>query len=232
MDKKWYNLFVSVDQPSEETPANEAAPGNDQPPDAPKQSAAQTIAEIAATTSVVEPKLTAPVGDAASFDEIYRAAEIPDASHGYTILKISDMLQSEYIRSLAPAVKRSSVLLALEAAGVKIQDVIQDAVRRDRALDTYERLQEKALHELEARMAQENGQVQAELDRLVAEHQARIKKNNDGVAKEKERFFGWRLKKQQEEQKIYDAVSYFAAENPITAGGVPKEPPAPPKPQG
>lgn len=229
MDKKWYNLFVSVDRPVDEAPANEAAAETNRRADVPKQSAAQTVAEIAAMATTVEPKFTAPVTNSASFDEIYRAAEIPDAK-GYSILKVSDMLQSEYIRSLAPTVKRSSVLLALDAAGVKIQDVIQDAVRRDRARDTYERLQEKALHELETRMAQENGQIQAELDRLVTEHQARIKKNNDEVAKEKERFFGWRLKKQQEEQKIYDAISYFVTENPISTSGPPKEPP--PKPQG
>jgi len=39
------------------------------------------------------------------------------------------------------------------------------------------------------------------------------------VAKEKERFFGWQLKKQQEEQKIADAMSYFTSEKPITAAG-------------
>jgi len=142
------------------------------------------------------------------------------------------MLQSEYIRSLAPAVKRSSVLLALEAAGVKLQEVIEDAVRRDRALDTYEHVQEKALHELEGHKVEENRQIQAEMDRIAAEHQARIQNNNDEVAKEKERFYGWRLKKQQEEQKIHDAISYFVTENPITASGPPSEPPAPPKPKG
>jgi hypothetical protein len=189
------------------------------------------VAEIASGVAV-NPTFKLPVTNPTSFDEIYHAAEITDVSHGYTILKVADMLQSEYIRSLAPTVKRSSVLLALEAAGVKLQEVIEDAVRRDRALDTYEHVQEKALHELESRKVDENSQIQAELDRIVAEHQARIQKNNDEVAKEKERFYGWRLKKQQEEQKIYDAVSYFVTENPITTSGRPPEPPGPPKPQG
>jgi hypothetical protein len=67
---------------------------------------------------------------------------------------------------------------------------------------------------------------------LAAEHQARIQKNNDDVAREKERFYGWRLKKQQEEQKIHDAVSYFVTENPITTAAPPAEPPAPPKSKG
>ena len=233
MSKKWYNFIVSVDQPVEtegdETSLQEEAPAPRRAPPSP----AQTVAQIASAVSA-EPRFTAPVNNPTSFDEIYSAAEIAPPTHGYTILKIADMLLSEHIRSLTPSVKRSSILLALDAAGVKIQEVIQDAVRRDKALDTYERVQEKGLLELESKKMQENRQIQAELDRMVAEYQARIRKNTDEVAKEKERFFGWRLKKQQEEQRIADAVSYFVAENPITTGAAAPRPapPAPPKPPG
>jgi hypothetical protein len=48
--------------------------------------------------------------------------------------------------------------------------------------------------------------------------------NNDAVAAERERFYGWRLQKQEEEQKIAEAVSYFVSENPITTRS-----PAPPE---
>lgn len=230
MEKKWYNFIISVDHPPESSAEEEAVPEPNKAPTAPR-SAAQTVAEIASAVAAT-PTFTTPVTNPTSFGEIYHAAEIVDPSHGYTILKVADMLQSEYIRSLTPTVKRSSILLALEAAGVKIQEVIEDAVRRDRALETYEHVQEKALHELESRKVEENSQIQAEIDRIVAEHQAQIQKNNDEVAKEKERFYGWRLKKQQEEQKIHDAVSYFVTENPITTSVRPSEPPAPSKLQG
>ena len=209
MSKKWYNLFVSVDQPAESGAAQPS-------PEAPR-SAAQTVAEIAAGIAP-EPKFTAPVNNPTSFDEIYQAAEIHAPPHGYTILKVAGMLQSEHIRTLPSEVKRSSVLLALDAAGVKLQEIIEDAVRRDRALDTYERVQQKSLDDLETRKTQENQQLQAEIDRFVEEQRARIQANHDSVAKEREKFYGWRLKKQQEEQKIADAVSHFVAENPITAG--------------
>ena len=231
MEKKWYNFIISVDNPAEGSAEEEGNKASGKAPSTASPSAAQTVAEIASAASI-NPTFKTPVSNPTSFDEIYHAAEIVDPSHGYTILKVADMLQSEYIRTLAPTVKRSSILLALEAAGVKIQGVIEDAVRRDRALDTYEHVQEKALHELENQKLEENRQVQAELDRIAAEHQAKIQKNNDDVAKEKERFYGWRLKKQQEEQKIHDAVQYFVTENPITTSAPPAEPPAAPKPKG
>jgi hypothetical protein len=206
MSKKWYNYFVSVDE------AEQAQ----QPPDA-GRNAAQTVADIAATLSPAPSPVSVPP-PGASFEEIYNAAEIHPPQHGYTIYKIADMLQSEHIRNLPAEVKRSSILLALDAAGVKLQDIIEDAVRRDRALDTFERVQQKAVEDLEKRKTEENAQIQAELDRLVSEHRARMQANSDGVAKEKDRFFGWRLQKQQEEQKIADTVSYFVTENPITRG--------------
>lgn len=217
MTKKWYNYFVSTGdaEAGADQAAGQGAPrAAGSPP-----SAAQTVAEIASGMTTAEPKFLSPVSNAASFAEIYKAAEIPDPAQGYSILKVADMLQSEHIRSMPMDVKRSSVLVALDAAGVDIKDVIQDAVRRDRALDTFERVQEKSVNDLEARKNQENGQIQAAIDKYVSEQRAKIQSNNDEVAREKERFFGWRLKKQQEEKKISDAVAPFVTENPITAGG-------------
>lgn len=217
MSKKWYNLFVSVDQPAEPPQENTAT--------SPAPSAAQAIADIAATVAP-EPKFSAPVANPTSFEEIYNAAEIHPPAHGFTIMKVAEMLHSEHIRNLPRDVKRSSVLVALEAAAAPLQDVIEDAVKRDRALDTFERVQERSVGELEARKTKENQQIQAELDQIAAEHRSRIQANSDEIAKEKERFFGWRLKKQEEEQKIADAVSYFVTDNPITTGG-PAPAPAP-----
>ena len=219
MNKKWYNLFVSVGEPGGQPV--EAGAGT------PPPNAAQAVADIAAAIAP-EPRFTARVDNPAAFDQIYSAAEIAAPAHGFTIMKVAEMLHSEHIRNLPKEVKRSSVLVALEASGAPLQEVIQDAIKRDRALDTFERVQQKSVEDLEARKSQENQQIQAELDRVVAEHRSRMQANQDEVAREKERFFAWRLKKQEEEQKIADAVSYFVAENPITTGG----PAAAPAPSG
>ena len=230
-DKRWYNYFVSVDAAEEagEAAASAAAQverlargtapkppatGPARPSSTPSPGPPRSVSQIAA--QVPPPKMTATPGASVSFEEIYKLAGISQPAHGYTILKVAEMLQSEHLRGLAQDVKRSSILVALEAAGVKLDAIIQDAVGRDRALDAYERAQQKALGELEARKAAENRQIQAELDRLIAEHQARIQANNDQVAREKEQLYGWSLKKQEEEQKIADAVGHFLSENPIT----------------
>src|ERR1700685_4812809 len=223
MPKKWYNYIVSVDDAAGTEPNSPNVPANARNVSSPPRSAAQSVADIASSIAS-EPKFTTPISDPTSFEEIYRAAEIPPAPQGYSILKISQMLESEHIRNQPSDVKKSSVLVALDAAGVDIKEVIQDAVRRDRALDTYERVQQRAADELETKKTKENTDIQAQIDRFVTEQRAKIQANNDEVTREKTRFTGWRLKKQQEEKKIAEAVGYFVSENPITTGAAQAEP--------
>ncbi len=212
MSKKWYNYFVSVAEGSQEAGTGDA--GQNAPTGVP--SAAQTVADIAAAVNT--PSFTQTVADPTSFEQIYQAADVRTPPHGFTIFKIADMLKSEHIRTLPVEIKRSSVLLALDAAGVKLQEVIEDAVRRDRALDTFELVQQRALDQLEARKTEENGKLQAEADRVLNELRVQVQANNDEVARERERMQTWRLQKQREEGRIADAVSPFATENPITTG--------------
>lgn len=222
MSKKWYNYFVSVDEGAEPPSA-----GGDAAVAAGGTSAADEIASIAHSIKPpVEPTFKTPVADPTSFVQIYDAAEVATPAHGFTIFKIAEMLKSEHIRSLPVDIKRSSVLLALDAAGVKLQDVIEDAVKRDRALDTFEAVQQRALDQLESRKAEENKNLQVEADRVLNELRSKIQANNDEVTKERERLQGWRFQKQQEERRIFDAVAPFVPENPITTG-----PAVPPKPE-
>ena len=121
MTKKWYEYFVSVENPGGE-------PGT-----VPATDAAQSIAQIAATvapTPVVQ--FSKPISQLTTFEDIYAAADIKPPANGYSIMKIHDMLSSEHIKQMPAEVKRGSIMVALDAAGVKIQEVIQDALRRDR----------------------------------------------------------------------------------------------------
>ena len=224
MSKKWYNLFVTV----EPTAGGTGLADESNPPPA---DAARLVSEIAASIPAT-PTFSAPVDDPSSFAEIYRAAEIPTPAHGYTIEKVASMLQSEHLRGLSAEVRRSSILVALEASGAKIEEVIQDAVRRDRALDGYERVLQKSLDEVQSKKSEENRQIEAEMNKMLAEYRARIQANNETITKEKESFSRWQARKQQEERNIAEAVSYFVSENPITVSGGASNTPAGPKASG
>jgi hypothetical protein len=204
MSKKWYNFFVSIERARPDAPEQAGVP-----------TPAQTVADIAAlmeAEAAPEPALAA----SDRLDRLYESAGIHPPGHGYSILKVAEMLASEHIRDLPRDVKRGSVMAALEAAGADVQDVIRDAIRRDRALDAAEAARARELAALEASKASANRRLQAELDRLTADYRARMQANADEALRERESFSRWRASKRQEEQKIAEAVSYFVTENPIT----------------
>src|SRR6185295_14004800 len=110
--------------------------------------------------------------------------------------------------------KRASLLMALEAAGVQVDEVLQDATLRQRAMNSYEAIHRKQLEECEARRTQENYAVQAEMDRMAAEYAARMTNNLEEIAREKDNFRKWQARKQQEAQRIAEAVALC-----VTQGG-------------
>jgi Asp-tRNA(Asn)/Glu-tRNA(Gln) amidotransferase A subunit family amidase len=126
------------------------------------------------------------------------------------------MLQSEHIRELSADVKRKSILVALEAAGATADEIVADAVHRDRALDTYERVLQKGLDGLRSEKEAENARLEQEIAERLTGLRARIEENNRGIASELENLRAWQSKKQDEERRIAETVSYFVSENPIT----------------
>jgi hypothetical protein len=144
--------------------------------------------------------------DLLPMDDIYRAAGIMSPPKGYGIKKVVDMLNSEYVRALSKDMKRAAVLMALDAAGVPITQLQQDARARQDALDSYEAAQRKQVEAEWARKTEENVQIQAELERVKAHHQARIARNLDAIAREKATFSGWLALKQQETHSMLEAA--------------------------
>jgi hypothetical protein len=149
-----------------------------------------------------------------SFEEIYEGLAVqPNGT--YDILKVAAMTRSPYLATMSAEAKRSSLMMALEAAGVDIEDVLQDAMMRQRALDHCEEQEQKRLQQLEDRKLQENSVIQAELDVVTAQFLRRIQANLDDVERERQAFQAWQKRKQQESNRIAEAASFSV---PSTAG--------------
>lgn len=86
-----------------------------------------------------------------SMTDIYQTAGILNPRKGYGILKVVEMLRSEYLRGLSKEMKRASVLMALDAAGVSVEEVAADAKTRMEAIDSYETAQRRQFEALMAR---------------------------------------------------------------------------------
>jgi hypothetical protein len=139
-------------------------------------------------------------------EDIYRAAGIMLPRKGYTINKVVEMLRSVHIRPLSKEMQRAAVLMALDAAGITVDQVEQDAKARQDALDSYEAEQRTQVEVEWARKAGEIAQIQAELESITAHYNARISRTLEGVARERATFDNWVTLKQQERQSMADAV--------------------------
>jgi predicted ATPase len=150
------------------------------------------------------------------FETIYRAAKVPVLAHGYTIDKVAAMLQNPRLSGMSASVKANSVLMALEVAGVAIDDVVADAVARDRAIDDFEAWWTAKVARIESEKRAENAAIEDEMNRYLEAQRNRIRANNAAVQQAQETFASWKDRKREEEQRLYDSVQPFVTENPVT----------------
>ena len=157
-------------------------------------------------------------------EDVYRAAGITNPRKGYGVAKVVEMVSSEHIRGLSQELKKAAVLMALDAAGVSVEQVQRDANARQDALDRYEAEQKRQAEAEWARKAEAVAKIQSELESIKAHYAARISRDMEALARDKARFSSWITIKQQEAQSMSEAVDLClnlpVAEAANTAGGL------------
>ena len=141
-----------------------------------------------------------------SYEDIYHAAGIMNPVSGYGIHKVIEMLNSERIRDLSNEIKRASVLMALDAAGTSVDEVLTDATRRQEALHTYESRRKKQFADFEAGKSRENTEIEQEMERVRARYAERVERNLNLVAEKKEALHNWQMATQHEMKRIAEVM--------------------------
>jgi len=206
-EKKWYNVFVSVED------------------EAKKADQAQTTEVQTQRVEIAEPELEQPVArvgeEIPSFEAIYQAFGIKESANGITVYRVEELLKSVYLKNASPDVRRSALMVALEALRIPAEEVIQDAVRRDKALTQFEKIEERRLRELEQKKSEENKRLQEEMERIFNEIREKMEDNNNMIKETRERLQSWQQEKEKEEQRLSGVLQYFvtqeAAEQPTHA---------------
>lgn len=199
---QWHNKqeVADTDSDGNRNGSNTRAQSNEAPAHGAAES--RTMVDMPAERAEREPFHAELLG----VDDIYRAAGIIEPRRGYSIHKVVDMLMSEHLRGQSKEVKRAAVLMALDAAGITVDEVLRDAKLREEAIDSYEAEQRKQVEAEWARKAEENLQIQSELERVKGQFMDRLRRNLDGVAREKATFGNWLTMKQQEWKSMAEAV--------------------------
>jgi|TergutMp193P3_1026864.scaffolds.fasta_scaffold161537_1 hypothetical protein len=199
-EKKWYSFFVSID---DEEAKKEAEKKQEEFFKA-KPPSPDTASRVS-SSSVTSDELP-------SFEQIYNTVGIKTPSHGFNIYKIEEMLRSPFLKDMNNEAKKNSILVTLEAIKVSIDEITRDAIKRNRALDSYERFEEQKLQDFENRKSEDNKKIQEEIERYFNDKRELIQRNDKLVQQAKEKFKNWLALKKAEEQKIYETLKYFAPE--------------------
>ncbi len=215
--KNWFRFTMQEDTPSSPNGLTRTASPAD-----PTVVVSAATQELTVAEARPPARLPAPVpGEAspyASFEQIYHNAAVKPPRLPYGILKVASMANSSHLAGLSADAKRCSLLMALEAAGVEVEDLLQDAVVRQRALNDYEEAQQQKIKEFEAAKLEENSKIQAEMDRLTSQFRSRIQANLEEVAREQDKFRAWQRGKQQEAQRITEAATFCVPQGSASNG--------------
>lgn len=172
--------------------------------------------------------------DIPDFAMIYKAAGIQDPAHGYTAHKVLEILSSSDFANLDSRAKAAALtgFLRMNPTGpVPITDIVQDAVRRDQALDRFEDFLRTKLKARSEEKEKENARLQAEIDELVRRNREAMDANRRALEDEEARLAQWQLTKKSEERRLFESVSPFVETNPITTGeAASSSKPGPPAP--
>src|SRR6516225_3615830 len=112
-----------------------------------------------------------------SLPEVYTQGGIGVPAHGFTILKVAEMLGSVHVTNLAPDAKRAAILMALEASNIQLANVLEDAARREQVLNDYEVRQQQTFQNYKAGKQQQAQELQAEIERLMEQLRLRMQEN-------------------------------------------------------
>jgi hypothetical protein len=144
-----------------------------------------------------------------SFEDIYHKSSFraSTSTAAWDIMKVADMIGSEHLHGLSPAGKHSALMMALEAAGVAVEDMLQDAVQRQRVLNEYEDIQRRRLEEFEKAKLADNERLSEEMEAMCAKYRMRIAGAVQEIERERATFREWQERKDREQRRISEAAS-------------------------
>lgn len=211
-------------------------------PSGPPKDIRELLGTLPEAPPIDEKKLEEETGGAMEGDEIpdfaaiFKAAGVSDPAHGYTAYKVLEIFASPGFSALDVRAKAAALtgFLNMNPTGpVPITDVVQDAVKRDQALDRFEEFLKSKLAARSGQIEKDNAALQAEIDEVTRRNRDKMEANRIALETEEARLARWQVIKRTEERKLFDAVNPFVEANPISTADAPRAAapaaPAPPR---
>ena len=177
-----------------------------------------TVSEMAADEPA--PEFTAESGDMSgkNFAEIYGEAGIDNA--GFTVDKLLTLLQDPTLKDQPLTTKTLVVKMALKAQNVSPDVPVNDAVKRDRALDAYQKMLNSRAAETETNNSQAIQQINEEVKKFLEQKNSEMDTLRTETAEMKRQADIFASRRIQEEQRLAEIIVPLleGQPNPVTTG--------------
>jgi hypothetical protein len=207
--KSLLNFFVKID-PEEGEAAKPAQPATG-------ARVSDLVADEPAPAFSAPLKRDASLSDKA-FEDIYREAGIGDSPCSADDL--AKLMDNPTVANQPLSVKVIAVNLTLSAKGISIDTPISDAVRRDRALEAYQKMLIEHASATEQRNTGKIQQITQETEEYLKRKQSEMEALRAEVAEAKRQSMDFSQRREVEETRLAGLVSPFleGKPNPVTVG--------------
>jgi hypothetical protein len=188
--------------------------GRAQSPQIPAKIETRTVTLAELTTEIRSEEVRAladqPSELTVPFEKIFETAGIKEAKKGWSIGKLHRLLSSDPLKSAAREDAQKKILEDLKADEVSAEEIVKDAMARDKVLDSFEVYARKKMEERRAARERKIADLKDRIEQLKKElGEAESRKKSDD-----ETWSEWRARKKAEEQAMAWAVA-FVIDRPV-----------------
>jgi hypothetical protein len=153
--------------------------------------------------------------------QVYDKALIKPDAEGFDITRVEQMLANPEIADLPVEIRARSVKMALSSMGKDLRSVLEDAARRDKALDDYQVYLEHRTGQVEEQVTAANAALQKEIEAFAQAKNALMMQNKALLEQARNALSSFSIAKETEEKRLFAIVAPFVTpgENPVIVSG-------------
>lgn len=156
-----------------------------------------------------------------SIPQVYDKALIKPDAEGFDVNRVEQMLANPEIADLPVEIRARSVKMALSSMGKDLRTVLEDAARRDKALDDYQVYLEHRTGQVEEQVAAANAALQKEIEAFTQAKNSLMVQNKAFLDQARNALSSFSVAKEAEEKRLFAIVAPFVTpgENPVIVSG-------------
>ncbi len=177
-----------------------------------------TVSEMASNEPTPEFIVDSDDMSGKNFSEIYSVAGIDETA--FTVDRLTVLLQDPTLKDQPLSTKTLVLKMALKAQNVSPEVPVNDAVKRDRALDSYQKMLNTRAAEVQANNSQTIQQINEDVKNFLEQKNAEMDKLRTESAEMKRQADAFASRRLQEEQRLAEIIVPLleGQPNPVTPG--------------